>query len=215
MILHSFYSNTHKRLAENYFIPSIKDKNLNLIIDEIPQECSGVYMRDNWNASMLRKLELCQKLSEGNEVFVHSDCDVQFFKPIQNDVENTLKEYDIAFQHDGQGHLCAGLFCANPSPKIAGLFQLATDMVKNKSVQHDQHALNVILRSGRSGIKYGYMPDTWWTHGASTFKVWDGEELHPPKGIVAHHANWIEGVDGKIRLLEKVRSRVAEAGTSV
>ena len=208
MILQTFYSKSHKILLDKYFIPSIRDKNLNLITDEIPQECSGVYMRDNWNSSMLRKLEFCRNLAEGNEAFIHSDCDIQFFKPIKDDVENTLKECDIAFQHDGEGHLCAGLFCANPSPKIAELFQLAIDMVKSKSVQHDQHALNLILRSGKSGIKYGYMPKTWWTHGSESFDIWRGEELNPPRDIVAHHANWVEGVENKIKLLDHVMEKV-------
>jgi hypothetical protein len=208
MILHTFYSPSHKPLYDFYFKPSIQDKDLDLICDQIPQECSGVYMRDNWNVSMIRKLEFCLKLAGGKDIFVHSDCDVQFFKPIRKDVEKALEKADIAFQHDGMNYLCAGLFCAKPSENLQVLFHSAIEMVKNGVVNNDQTALNMILKSEDCPLIFDFMPDTWWTHGAESFSLYDGSVLNPPPDIVAHHANWVEGVMPKTILLEKVKRKV-------
>jgi len=208
IILHTFYSPSHKALFDYFFKPSIQDKDLNLIVDEIPQECSGLFMKDNWNLAMTRKLELCLKLAKGNEIFVHSDSDVQFFKPIRPDVEKALETADIAFQHDGQGHFCAGLFCAKPSRNLIILFETAIKMLKNNEAENDQHALNMILKSNSRALTSALLPETWWTHGAETFSLYDGHDLRIPDNIVAHHANWVEGVMPKITLLEKVKRKV-------
>lgn len=212
MILHTFYSPSHSVLVDNYFIPSIRDKDINLVVDMVPQECSGVYMKDNWHSSMLTKLDLCKKLAEGREVFIHSDCDVQFFRPIKDSAEKALTDFDIVFQHDGQGHLCLGLFCAKPSKKLSELFSATQEIIRNHNIE-SQQAINLILRTKNfpydfSSIRYGYLPNSWWTHGADLFKVWCGEELYPPEGIVAHHANWVEGVENKIRLLNHIMKKV-------
>jgi hypothetical protein len=157
---------------------------------------------------MIRKLEFCLKLAGGKDIFVHSDCDVQFFKPIREDVEKALEKADIAFQHDGKNYLCAGLLCAKPSEKLQVLFHSAIEMVKNGVANNDQTALNMILKSEDCLLTFDFMPNTWWTHGADTFNHWNGEELNPPQDIVAHHANWVEGVDKKISLLSHVMERV-------
>lgn len=212
MILHTLYSPSHKILFDTYFLPSIRDKDIDLVVDTVPQECSGVYMRDNWHASMITKLELCKKLAGGKDIFVHSDCDVQFFQPIQKSAEEALSDLDIVFQHDGQEHLCLGLFCAKPSKKLVALFEATQEVIQKYNIE-SQQALNVILRTKKlpydfSAVRYGYLPETWWTHGATTFSVWDQEDLCPPDGIVAHHANWVEGIENKIKLLSHVREKV-------
>lgn len=208
MILHTFFSQSHKPLFDYYFYPSIKDTDIKIVFDTIPQECSGVYMKDNWNKAMLRKLSLCKKLAMGTEIFVHSDADVQFFRPIKPDVEEILKDADIAFQHDGQDFLCAGLFCAKPSKNLEILFETAIELVYTKIAQNDQHALNIILKNADCPLVYKKMPETWWSQGADTFSLYDGHDVNPPPNIVAHHANWVEGVMPKMALLEKVKRKV-------
>lgn len=212
MILHTLYSESHKVLFEKYFRPSIKDTDLCFIFDEVPQEAEGTFLKDGWHTAMIRKFKLCEQLSSGGEQFIHSDSDVQFFKPVRNIAEEALKNVDLVFQHDGDKHLCAGLFCANPSPRVSELFKVAQEVIRDRNIE-SQQALNLLLRTKDlpydfSDIKYGYFPSTWWTHGAETMKVWDGEDINPPIGIVAHHANWVYGVDAKIKLLEKVRTIV-------
>ena len=208
MIIHSFYSESHQCLFDNYFKPSIRDFGVRLIIDLIPQECSGVYMKDNWLKTMLKKLEFCEKLSLGNEIFVHSDCDVQFFKPIKEEVDRELAGFDLAFQHDGRGHYCAGLFCGRPSPRLAEFFEISKRLVEQNPHLNDQIAINAILNNQTHGLKVKYLSSAWWTHGAETFSVWDGCELNPPRDIIAHHANWAVGVDAKKALLEQVRIKI-------
>ena len=169
-------------------------------------------MREGWHLSMIRKLKFCEELCLGNDAFIHADCDVQFFRTIKQDAEKALESFDIAFQHDGQNHLCAGLFCAKPSVKLSNFFKTAQEVIKNHGIE-SQHAINLLLRSKDmsnmfADIKYGYLPNTWWSHGCETFKVWDGEDVNPPENIVAHHANWVEGVEKKIKLLDMVKEKV-------
>jgi hypothetical protein len=203
MILHTFYSKSHEILFEKYFKPSIRDKDLKLIADKIPQESSGLFLQDNWNLSMQRKLRFCEKLCYGNEIFIHADADVQFFQKLKDKVEEILNDCDIAFQDDGHA-LCAGLFCAKPSKELAEIFKKARLMVKNKEVRDDQIALNKLLKE-QTKIIYKILPSNWWSHGVSNFEYFEGQEVYPPDNIIAHHANWTYGVKNKLLLLEKVK----------
>ena len=216
MILHTLYSESHRVLFERYFRPSIQDKDLHFIFDEVPQEAEGTFLKDGWHTAMIRKFKLCEQLSSKSEPFIHSDSDVQFFKPIKQLVEEALKTVDMAFQHDGDKHLCAGLFCAKPSPRVSELFRVVQEIIRDRNIESKQ-ALNLLLRTKDlpydfSDIKYGYLPNTWWTHGSETMKVWEGGDINPPLDIVAHHANWVYGVEAKIKLLEKTKSIVFDRG---
>lgn len=214
MILHTLYSNTHRVLFEEYFKPSIQDTDLKFVFDEVPQEAEGTFLKEGWHETMTRKLKLCQALACGSEIFIHSDCDVQFFAPIRESAEKALEGFDIVFQHDGDQHLCLGLFCARPSRRLAKLFWYAQKLILEDI--ESQAAVNMLLRPRTptydvSDIKYGYLPKTWWTHGCETMKLWEGGEVNPPKDIVAHHANWVYGVDKKIELMKAVRAKVKGA----
>ena len=39
--------------------------------------------------------------------------------------------------------------------------------------------------------------------------VWDGQDFNIPADIIMHHANWIVGVQNKIKLLNLVKDKYA------
>ena len=38
-------------------------------------------------------------------------------------------------------------------------------------------------------------------------KPWSGEDFNIPENIVSHHANWVIGIDNKIKIMDIVREK--------
>lgn len=212
MKLLTFYSDSHEQMYERYFLESF-NKQLSHYklhakrIDQISQ--TGEYESQGFDLTMLQKIEMIiSSIDIHEQPFVYADCDVQFF----GDIAYDLGDYDILFQQDYfSDNYCAGFFIAKQSEKVLKFFfdvRSAFVMQMNGTI-HDQTIINQMLRSGYP-IKVGMLPiDKYWTAAFATGgSIWSGQDINVPKGIVMHHANFTVGVQNKIDLLEKVKSKL-------
>ena len=71
---------------------------------------------------------------------------------------------------------------------------------------------HTLRRSGRSrpeGVRWRYLPRSFFTPGLSRLALWrPGDPIRPPRDIEMHHANWTIGIHDKIAQLEAVRRAV-------
>jgi hypothetical protein len=209
MKVFTFYSDTHETMLNEWFLKTIP-KDVEVNIKKIPQECAtGEFQSDGWMQSMYRKVDYlieCCELEE--EVFVHSDCDIQFFKSFKNEITQKMEEgaLDLLAQQDLPGPVCCGFMAIRPTKQMADLFREVKEVMGEYNI-NDQLSLNHILNR-RGDIVFDVLGSEYYSVWRSLNGVWDGsQELENiPEGIVMHHANFVEGVDLKMKCMEKVRS---------
>jgi len=169
------------------------------------QHCeTGEFCQAGWEDTMKDRLRfILDYLYKGDndEIMMFCDVDIQFFDSPQKYAEKALAECDIAFQNDYYGHACAGFFYMRNTEDVRDLFEEALDTYDQHA--HDQEAINHLLKTGK--YRYALLPPEFFTFG-SFYNHWHGEKQFPiPDKIVMHHANWVQGIDKKIELLEVVR----------
>lgn len=207
--LYAFYTPSHKEMCEQWFLPSIQD-DFELILECFDQECkSANFMEDGWMATMVHKVNIVIRGVRENMggYFIHSDVDIQFFGSIQNAIEESLKGKDLVIQRDNPaGGACAGFFACRANQKTLALWN-AVKAGLGKNRKNDQDVLNDLLREGKFGIKWGYLPESFFGGGTFSGKRWQaGEDLKIPKNPLMHHANYTVGIPNKLAQLEYVRT---------
>jgi len=235
MKLYSFYTASHKELLNKWFLPSLKD-DFELILEEYLQECpTGRYMQKGWIDCMKNKVALIIRAIEENpnQIFIHSDVDIQFFRPIKATIERLMKGKDMLAQGEShRGTVCPGFLVAVGNQKNLKLWQDIKHDLEKQTKKHDQALLNERLMQGAPeflqriarlitpsyrawipnayGLKWNYLPYTFYSPGVFEKKNWEpGVKLAVPAGIVLHHANWIVGIENKIAQLQYVRDIVS------
>jgi len=189
---------------------------------------------------MIRKVDLIIRAIQENscKVFIHSDVDIQFFKPVKPIIEKLTRGKDLVIQKESpSGTVCPGFFAAVGNEKNLKLWQDIKRELKGQTEKHDQEILNnkllesapgfmqkvvrIISPSNRSilpniyGLKWDYLPDTFHSSGIRTGKNWNpGMELIIPNDIVLSHANWVVGLENKIAKLKYVRNTVENSKRS-
>ena len=241
MRLYAFYTSSHKKLLDEWFLPSLKD-DFELVLEEHTQEClMAKFMSKGWNDCMIRKVDLIIRAIQENpdQIFIHSDVDIQFFKPTKEIILKSMKGHDMVIQKESLfGTICPGFFATYGNSKNLKLWQDIKQELAGQSEKHDQDILNdKLIRSAPNilqiivdkmslpnrsflpnlyGIKWGYLPDSFYSPGISKEKtfsknniLWQkGDKLTIPKNILLHHANWTIGMDNKIAQLEYVKGVV-------
>lgn len=206
MKIFTFFSESHK-LLHDLFLESVSKTNPSLEIrsDLINQSGTGVFMDKGWEDSMSDKLDQIIKSCESEEIFIHSDADVYFFSPIEEKLIEELGEYDIAFQDDGHVGLCMGFFICRPNKRVTDLFRNVKSIL-GRFDGHDQNALNSIIDS--SGVKYKKLSGLFFNYGQKYGKVWEGEDFEVDPNILMLHANWVIGVENKIKMISLVSQKI-------
>lgn len=213
MNLYTHYSDSHKIMYNDYFLSSLRkiysksELNLRTLYHE-QTTAEGRFMSPGWHEAMDYKILVILKAIEEckGSWFIFSDCDVQFFAPFLNDIEVEIKDKDIVCQED-RGTLCAGFFACQASDKMKEVWE--TVRARFRSLTNDQNALNCFkLRFNSSTLdKYKFFTvGNFFNNSSGTF-VWDNvSNIVPPKNILVHHANYVEGTENKIKLLEMVKN---------
>ena len=217
MKLLTFYSKSHSNIYENYFLDSynkyLKDE-LELIPLKIEQlSKNGEFNTEGFEETMLHKIEhVISNIDMSDEYLIYSDCDVQFFDKIVDDLLYEIGDNEIAFQDDSTG-LCAGFFICKQNNKVKEYFEnvlriLKSFMRNGKLPQgiSDQYIINKTNRF--KDIKITSLPkDKYFSvSNANNRKRWTGEDFTIPKNIKLHHANWVWGTHEKINLMNYVRN---------
>jgi hypothetical protein len=167
---------------------------------------SGSFMSSGWLDSMDIKLDVILTALNETEEFIFADCDIQFFRPFVHQVQSELTNYDIVCQED-RGSLCAGFFGCKSNNKTVELFT----SIKNKfrEMVNDQVALNNLkdtVRHKTLNKDQFYTIGNFFENSNGTF-VWDNKtNITPPDNILLHHANYVIGVENKIKLLEMIKN---------
>lgn len=153
MKLYVVYTASHAKLYHEWFLPSLKDP-FDLRVCEMDEQFSttGNYMSEGWIKTMQVKVDLILNAIRENpgKIFFHSDVDVVFFKPIQNELEQFMRGSDMAVMRDSQeGHLCAGFFAGRGNERMLKLWSAIRENLVPGASMHDQHWLNeFLLRRG-------------------------------------------------------------------
>ena len=206
MKIFTFFSESHRKLHK-LFLESLEKTNPNIQIhsDVIAQSGTGIFMDKGWENSMSDKLDQIIGSCEFGEIFIHSDSDVYFFNSIEEKILEELGDFDIAFQDDGHVGLCMGFFICRPNSNVINLFK-SVKSILNEFNGHDQNALNSIIDS--SGVKYKKLSGLFFNYGQKYGKVWDGEDFDIDPDILILHANWVIGVENKIKMISLVQQKI-------
>lgn len=220
--LYAIYTPSHEYMMNEFFLPSIKD-DYDIILEKHDQQCqSGDFMSTGWLETMIHKVDVVIRGIKENwgKIFIHSDVDIQFFRPTQDLIQNYMADNDFAIQkNDKKGAICAGFFACRGNEKTlalwseirARLIDATKDPIKAKNENiHDQSILESLIRkSNPFNIKWTYLPPEFYVTKVVNAKYWaPGEKLIIPSNIVMHHANWTIGLENKIALLSYVKENV-------
>jgi len=201
MKVYTYYTESHKNMFDNYFSKTIEDLEIKAFIGE--QECkSGEYYSTGWKTTTMKKVDVFINAVKENmgDIFVFSDVDIQFFGPIKDSLLQELGDFDIAIQNDYNGGLCSGFFICRGNERTLNMFE----SMKNNGhlYAEDQYALNMNLHL----CKVTVLSTRFWTFGQFGGQ-WKGQIFDIPENILMHHANWTEGINNKIKLLDIVREK--------
>jgi len=221
MKLYAVCTEGNKKLLNEWFLPSMMDRfDVNVI--ELKGTDDGDYMSNNYVKILAKKHDIVIDAIKENwgNVFIFSDVDIQFFKPVEKDLLTAIDGHDIVCMRDSpgdRGQLCAGFFVCRANWKALSLWKL----VKGYAVEEkrDQIVFNRIVLGSNSlwgrlryscpKIKYNYLPQSYFSGGAKTEELWEiGMNLTVPHDIAVHHANWTVGIEKKIAQLEYVKGIV-------
>lgn len=208
MKVYTFFSDSHKVFIETFVNSFPFEDGFDLEIRYFPQECpTAKYRTDGWKKTMKRKIEYIihsLKETQMNEFFIHADIDIQFFQKIKDDIQRIMEESkkDILFQNDFVA-LCMGFFICKKNTRTLNFFNKVLRELDNYI--DDQVAVNDLIKN--SDVQYGTLPEEYYTIGPR-FGTWNGNtNISIPKGLKMHHANWTEGIENKIKLLELIKSK--------
>lgn len=222
MKIYTTFTKSHKIFFDNYFLPTYKENNKNkdfsLYISEMDQISeNGSYSTYGFRESTSDKLKvIIQAISDNmGDWIIYSDPDIQFFKGFSEDVLKYPKidvNVDIYCQCDTPKCpenviLCTGFMIINCNKKTKKVFELALNYINN--FEHDQYAFNYFARNG---LNWRTLPEEkYYTIAYNTGNVvWGGEKYsNIPKTILMHHANWVAGVENKIKLLDYIKNELS------
>ena len=114
-----------------------------------------------------------------------------------------LGDYDIACQNDTAQYYCSGFFICRGNKRTLNMF---SEMKKNYQLE-DQTTLNRHIHM----VKSKFLSRKFFTIG-HILGLWSGQDFNIPYPILAHHSNWVEGIENKIKLLDVVRKKVENNG---
>ena len=232
------YSDSHRRFLDDFFLKTFPfEQEVSLILQRLPQKCSGSLFSNGWRNQMIEKQKFINKSLETffmNEVLVFSDVDITFYGDIKDDLIESLGDNDIAFMKDhnsNQFGRCGGFFILKSNDKMRGLFSTVLNSLSSYDDSEattfntsEQQTINSVL-SSMPEIKWTYLPPRYYTHGLYVEGIknfseenqsglwWENkdreerENMYIPDDMKVHHANWSSGIDNKIELLDFVHRK--------
>ncbi len=217
--MYAIYTPTHQTFVENWFLPSIKD-DYEVILEKHDQLSStGAFAKEGWRETMLFKIDVVIRgiRENWNKIFIHSDVDIQFFKPTKEIIVALMHDKDMAIQLNNpkNGEMCAGFFACRGNQKNLDLWlEIRRRLTDKKYLEknpktHDQAELNRLVRNENVyHLKWDYLPIEFYCPRGG----WNpGRALDIPNNLIMHHANWTIGIKNKLSQLEYVKSHVLKS----
>ena len=204
-----YYTPSHKDMF-NSFLKKSRDlfgeHELISNLDEQQLSADGSFYSQGFHETVVKKMDFILSSNNWNdtEYFIFSDADVIFTAPTQDYLMEQASGYDIVFQSD-QTTYNSGFFVFRNSPNVKRMFEEAV-RVKDKYFG-DQLCIDAALKAVPLKCKAfdkTIFNISFYTQGG----VWDNQStLHFPKHMKVYHANFIVGVDNKIKALTKAYER--------
>jgi hypothetical protein len=218
--VYALYTPSHEILLKEFFLPSLQDPEIVLYLQKIEEQTcdSAKFMDAGWTKTTIKKIELVLQAIEDQwgEIFIFSDVDIQFFGSIASVVNHLMDGYDMLIQKDNpKGTLCSGFFVCRANEKIKALFSDVLLYMQKHNEISDQRTLNKHLSrneiKNRYEIVWDYLPtESFFGGGTFTGTYWKyGGKLPIPRFPLMHHANWVRGIDGKIKQLTYVQNSIS------
>ena len=226
---YTLFTDSHKKFLTDYFIPTFPyRKEIELTILHRPQHCkTASFETEGWKDTM-RDKSTCfyEKVSEckDGEIFMFIDPDIQFFGDFYEDIITRMQNLDIAWQNDVIGGVNTGFFAVKNNKQTRGFFKTILGNLDSKDFSQEQVLANHLLQNASLypsiAVKWQFLPNSYWTYGHVAASLnpntggcrgaWTPEALDfkVPKDIIIHHANWTQGIDNKIKLLELVKGKI-------
>lgn len=212
--LYCMYTPQFEHLLTDYFLPSLKD-DFDVVAVEFPQDCpSGMIWTEGWERTMLNKLKLIEHAileNWGGKVFIYSDIDITFLRPILDISLQHLGEKDfIAQQGWPRNKICAGFLVMRGNERTLRLIETAYELLRDKVCADDQAALQRVLDSWNGGgIDWGFLPSEQFPNGRRVLKHTEGyytddSDIELDGSIVMFHASCCIGLENKCRFLRRV-----------
>ena len=206
MKLITYYTKTHERMYNEFFINSIDKYKEFEVFSKIGEQHSvdGGYFSKGFNETTRDKiyflLTILESFSNENELVLFSDVDVIFIKPVK-DFLLKFSQFDLVFQN-GIGGLNTGFFLIKNNELTRNLLKDVIE--KCHHYDNDQIALNSLIKHHKVNFTMFNKEVLSFAHIYGP-KIWKHEKFEVPEETLVFHACWCEGVNNKIKLLEYVR----------
>ena len=73
--------------------------------------------------------------------------------------------------------------------------------------QHYRLEDQTTLTDHRGLCRHKFLSRKFFTFGHTMTKPWEGEDFDLPEDVVSHHANWVIGIDRKIKIMDIAREK--------
>lgn len=212
MKLYTFYTETHKSLYEDFFIPSWERHGLSNNFDLKTLNGHQFSETGNFNSQGTidtwdERLGMFLDVIEENwgSFFIYSDCDVQFFGNFYDDIISRIDENTDMLAQSDMGTICAGFMVVQANKIMKKFFEKIRKELKNFS--NDQMCINHYKMQMRSKL----LPESKYFTIANSNggRVWtpDQTNLIIPNDILVHHGNYTIGIENKTKLMEFVKKQ--------
>jgi len=207
MKLISTYTDSHRRLKDEWFLPSLQD-HYDLSLFHCGVQGSGNYMEAGWSEAVAFKSQVLIDAIKANwgGVFVYADVDLEFFQPAEHILRESIEDGNkdiVCHLDDPSGNLSTGFFALRANERTLKLWEEVRKAITTE--RRDQHAFNRLVRR-MDGLRAGYLPSRFF--GAGTFHPIQrqaGARFLIPHSPIMFHANWTVGLDNKADLLQRAK----------
>ena len=201
---------SQKEILQEWLVGTIQDPDCAIITHDLPRDLSRTHQ-----ATALRKTRFILDALKRNtgDIIIYSDAAVQFFQPIQKEIEKSLQGADIAFlKDDPNGVPSAGFFAARCTDDVIALWGNIEKLLQTTSLswKHNLlgHAVHAAIRSEKN-IRWTLLPHTFFGGGTLTGRMWSPvDNLYVPSDIIMHHSSWTQGNRNKNIQLKRVQYMV-------
>ena len=197
MKIYTCYSDSHEVLYRDYFLPSIKPHGWTIDATRVPQLGDGNWSGPGWKNAVGTKLAIFRRAMDEccGGYWIWSDVDIQYFSDPVPHLLHELGHYDIATQAEfpapnEKRECCTGLMIVMANDRTKQLF----DTIEHNYgfFAEDQQVFNHY----RNLCAWKTLSPRFWCKNLSA---------EPPVDIVSQHANWMIGVDAKVKALQHIR----------
>jgi hypothetical protein len=135
-------------LTNQCFLPSVQD-DFEIEFKQIPDFGPCFAGDDNFRRSLiLRAQAVIDFLLENmGDIFLYSEVDIQFFKPVKEKLLKNLGDKDIVFQNNSltDKHINSGFWMCRANKKILILWRFALKCMEN-DITYEEDAMNILLK---------------------------------------------------------------------